>query len=293
MIRWQQAILLALNGDVDQAKKLLEEYPISARHSDEVSATLTRQLAEAVLHYYQSENGDDRNRKLRTFRQQFVSQDSSVSGSATQPEVVELLLFCSEFLIHDSIKHEDWETLAGDILSNRHATAIFVRQYPGAIPFMRRFCEILVQSAALVYDNSERPRDKQTQGENIALILERMRPIERTVDAAGEERPTLVLFFLPGTTSSTTAESGFVVFYPQDGRTGTLYRLSLTRPMVKQRVPGKALPPLDDELLKQIATEKEAGRRIRVSWNDAAAWANSADALTDTDYPFNDVLPLH
>jgi len=64
----------------------------------------------------------------------------------------------------------------------------------------------------------------------------------------------------------------------------------LTRQMVKQRrVPATVLP---QPLLDQIAAEQTAGRRIRVSWMDTAAWANPADALSEEEYPFGDVLPL-
>jgi len=60
--------------------------------------------------------------------------------------------------------------------------------------------------------------------------------------------------------------------------------------MVKQRrVPATVLP---QPLLDQIAAEQAAGRRIRVSWSDSAAWARSDDALSDAEYPFGDVLPL-
>jgi len=276
-IRWKQAILLMQNGELDRAETLMRE---NSKRSGK-TPDLYQQLAEAVLHYYQNENSADRTQKLRTFRGQFSSQDSPMRGSAGQPEIVELLQFCSEFLVNDSLKHEDWETLAADILSMRHGTANFVRQYPGAIPFMRRFYEVLLQSAALVYENTDRQRDKQAQIENIVRLLERMRPLTTESDTVGTERPTLVLFFLPGTMT----EPGFVVFYPQDGRTGALYRLPLTRQHIKQRrEPATVLP---EQLLEKITAE----RRIRVSWTDTAAWARAEDALSEAEYPYGDVLP--
>jgi serine/threonine protein kinase len=289
VIRWKQAILLALNGDVEQAATLLEKNPMPSIMGDTATyAALLRQLAEAVLHYYQSEGGTDRNRKLQTFRQLFSSQDSPIRGAAVEPEIVALLMFCSEFLISDALKNEDWETLSSDILLNRHATAGFVRQYPGAIPFVRRFYDLLVQSAALVYERSERQRDKQAQIENIAQILDRMRPLDGATETVGMERPTLVLFFLPGTAT----EPGIAVFYPRDGRQGTLYRLPLTRQMVKQPVSGKPFPPLDEQLLQQVAEEKSAQRKVRISWTDKAAWARAEEALTESDYPYKEELPL-
>jgi len=284
-IRWKQAILLMQNGERDRAETLMQENSTrSGRVPD-----LFQQLAEAVLHYYQSEDGIDRYRLLRAFQRQFSLQGNSARGSAMQPEVIELLLFCSEFLLHDSIQHEDWETLAEDIFSMRHYTSSFLRQYPGATPFMRRFCELLVHSAAFVYEKSERQRDKQGQIENIVRILNRMRPLDEETDTVGMERPTLLFFFLPETNRT---EEGLIAFYPQDGRAGTLYPLPLTRQRVKQPVPGRTLPPLDELLLKQIAEEQATGHRIRISWNDESAWSRTEDALTDTDYPYNDVLPL-
>jgi len=290
-IRWKQAILSALHGEVEQAEKLLEDYPTAAPYlvHDPYTALL-RQLAEAVLHYYQSDGGSERNRLMRTFHQQFALQTNPARGTAAQPEIIELMLFCAEFLLHDSIQHEDWRTLARDIASMRNDTANFLRSRPGALPFVRRFCELLVQSAVLVYENSADQEIKQRQIENIVFILDRMRPIPTGgMEAVGTGIPTQIFFFLPEGTA-TRAEPGFVVFHPSDGRPGALYRLDLTRQMVKQR--REPITVLPQPLLEKIAAERAAGRRIRVSWTDTAAWANPADALSEAEYPFGDVLPL-
>jgi len=121
-----------------------------------------------------------------------------------------------------------------------------------------------------------------------------MRPIPMGVPMGGSEAvgipvPTQIFFFLPEGTA-TRAEPGFVVFHPSDGRPGAIYHLDLTRQMIRQRrVPTTVLP---QPLLEKIAAERAAGRRIRISWSDTAAWANPADALSEAEYPFGDVLPL-
>jgi len=297
VIRWKQAILHALNGELEEAHTLLERN--SPPTNAELHARLVHELAEAVLFYYDAvsdnhgggrgtENAEglatNRNEKLWAFQQQFALQSDPARGAIRQPEILELLLFCAEFLLHDSTRHEDWETLAQDVTQINLVTANFLRQYPGSIPFMRRFYEVLIRSAALLHEKQERPGDKRTQINNIVGLLDRMRPSEGTDDA----RSTRVFFFLPDTNKP---EEGFVLFLPRDGREGALYPLPLTRLMVKQDENQK-FPPLDAELLEQIAAEKAAGRSIRVSWSDAAAWANVESALTDAEYPFNDVLPL-
>ncbi|MCL2710174.1 MAG: serine/threonine protein kinase [Planctomycetaceae bacterium] len=302
VIQWKQAITSALNGDLEEAHilRINTTYDSSLSVADDSYYTLTSQLAEAVLHYYQPGGGASRTQKLRVFRGQFFSQDNPARGATAQPEVIELLLFCAEFLIHDSVTHKDWETLGSDITTMRRDTADFLRTRPGALPFVRRFYELLVQSAALVYENAERPQDKRAAIDDIFQILERMRPLKREPGAVGSavgtERPTVVLFFLPEATATQSnirmSEPGFVVFYPQDNRPGTLYRLPLTRQMVKQPVPGRTPPSLSAELLAKIDAEKAAGRRIRVSWMDTAARANAADALSEAEYPYGEVLPL-
>jgi len=297
VIRWKQAILHALSGEIEEAKALLERNPLptdaefAELHEKAVlEYKLVRELAEAVLFYYQKTSNDvaedsaNRNEKLWAFQQQFALQSDPARGAIRQPEILELVLFCAEFLLHDSTKHEDWETLAKDVTQINLITANFLRQYPGAIPYMRRFYEVLVRSAALLHEKQDRAGDKRTQLNNIVGLLARMRPSEGTEDA----RTTRIFFFLPDTNKP---EEGFVLFFPRDGKEGTLYPLPLTRQMVKQRE-GKKLPPLDTRLLEQIAAEKAAGLKIRVSWNDTAAWANVDSALTDAEYPYEDVLPL-
>jgi hypothetical protein len=294
--RWKQAILLSLNGDLEKAEALLAENPLRDQYQLDnvhVYPKLLHQLAEAVLSYYQragdsvAENSAERTRELRMFQRQFSPQNNATPETAAQPEILELLLFCREFLINDLLKHEDWETLGEDITLSCQVTATFVRQYPGAIPFMRRLHELLIRSAVLVRENTERERDKQTQIRNIVRIINQMRP----TDSTEMETPTLILFFLP---ENNNPEEGFVLFYPQDGREGTLYPLPLTRQMLKgepvttQREPATVSPVLPKELLEKIASE----RKIRISWNDESAWSSVDNALTDADYPYGDVLPL-
>jgi len=283
VIRWKQAILYTLLGNLEEAEKLLKENPVLPNETD-LYATSVYQLAEAVVFYYQRADNADRDEKLRAFQRQFALPSNALREAAMQPENLELLLFCGEFLIHDSIKHEDWKTLGEDFSAIYNATGNFLRQYPGATPFMRRFNELLVRSAVLLHDHAEQARDKRRYVDSIARLLERMRlPVS---DSAESDKPTLIYFFLP---ESNKSEEGFVLFYPQDERSGTFYRLPLTRQIVKQ---GEKLPPLDEQLLQQIAAEKALQYRLRVSWDDSSAWAHGEDALTEKDYPYGDVLPL-
>jgi hypothetical protein len=308
IIRWKQAILYSLQGDLEQAETLLKENPplvlaitnagVINEDEDEPHEgvymylmrypTLLRQLAEAVLFYYQSEDGADRNQKLRIFQRQFSSQNNATPETAAPPEILELLVLCIEFLVSDALNHEEWETLGDSISATSQGIAEFLRQYPGATPFMRRLHELLIRAAVLTRENAGRARDKQTQIRNIVRILKQMRPGGES-DAIGAEMPTLIYFFLP---ENNKQEEGFVIFYPQDDREGTLYPLPLTRQKVKQREPTTMLPPLPEQLLQQIAEEKSANRKIRISWNDEASWSSAENAMTDKDYPYEKVLPL-
>ena len=290
VIRWKQAILRALNGELDEAEKLLRENPPLLDEQD-LYFTYIHQLAEAVVFYYQRAGGyaaTDRDEKLRTFQRQFTLRSNALGTAAMQPEILDLLIFSSEFLINDSIKNEDWGTLSEDLLSNTNATNSFLRQYPGATPFMRRFYELLIRSAVLLHDHSQQQRDKHRHIDNIVRLLERMRLTES--DATEREKPTLVYFFLP---ESNRPEEGFVIFYPQDGRDRVLYPLALTRQMVKQSN-GRSLPPLPPELLERVKADNLATPgSLRISWEDTAAWARADDALAEREYPYGEMLRLN
>ena len=289
VIRWKLAVLYALYGDVEEAQALLEENPLP--NEADLYSALIHELAEAVLFYCQSEGNADRNEKLRTFQEQFSLQSplpfsplqsNPAREAIGQPEMIELVLFSVELLINDSITHEDWETLAKDVATATYVANSFMQWYPGSIPFLRRFDEVLIHSAVLLYEKLERLADKREQISNIVRLLDQMQPLAQEADAEGVQKPTLVYFFLP----STATEQGIVVFYPQDGRPGSLYRVPLTRQMVKQRSePATVLP---ESLRRQIASE----RRIRVSWTDTAAWSRPEDALSEGEYPYENVLPL-
>jgi len=179
----------------------------------------------------------------------------------------------------DARQHGEWKTLGDSISSTSQATANFVRQYPGATPFLRRFHELLVRSAVLSYENLEESSDKQRQMTNIVRILTQMRPSS----SAGMETPTLIFFFMP---ENNKPEEGFVLFYPQDGREGTFFPLPLTRQTVRQ---GEKVPSLDETLLEQIKSESKK----RISWNDTASWAHDEEAMTEANYPYREVLSLH
>jgi hypothetical protein len=247
--------------------------------------TSLRQLAEAVLFYYQSDDEEHRDKKLRDFQRQFaLPSNTALRDARSRPEMLELLLFCAEFLLNDAIKREDWKTLAKDFEERYNSANSFLRLYPGATPFLRRFNELLIHSAVLLHDQSEQLRDKEGYVDRIVRLLERMRISDKEPPPPqeGNDSPTLVYFFLP---ESNKPEEGLVIFFPQDGRTGTLYSLPLTRQTVKQ---GGRIPMLDERLLEQVKGE----RKIRVSWDDSATWVRGDDAMTERDYPYGDVLPL-
>ncbi|MCL2004547.1 MAG: serine/threonine protein kinase [Planctomycetaceae bacterium] len=287
VIRWKKAILWALHGNLEEAERLLEENPLLPNEED-IYFSLVHQLADAVVFYYQQDGNDNRDQRLRVFQRQFAIQSNAMSAIAMRPEVTELLTFSSEFLLTDSIRHENWRTLDGDFMGITTATNNFLRQRPGARPFMRRFYELLVRSAVLLHDNdTENPQVRQRHLDNIVrLLLERMRQSE--AELAEGETPTVIYFFLP---ESNRAEDSFVIFYPQDGRDRVLYPLALTRQMV-QEPDGRRIPSLPAELLAKIESERSLGRRIRVSWDDSASWSRVDDAMTDGDYPYGEVLPL-
>ena len=285
VIRWKQAMLLSMHGDLGRAKTLLEQNPLP--NDADMYSQLVQQLAEAMLFYYERASDDavaDRNQKLRTFLERFALQDDPARGAIRQPEILELILFSTEFNINDSIKHEDWETLAKGVTAVNLVTANFLRQYPGSIPFMRRYYELLVRSAVLLHEKLERPGDKREQINNIVGLLDRLRPSEG-------EKATLVIFFLPDTNKS---DDGFVLFYPRDDRAGTLYPLPLTRQKVKQGelTQRETATMLPNQLLEQIAAEERESGKVRILWDDSPAWSRKEDALTDAEYPFNGVLPL-
>jgi hypothetical protein len=191
---------------------------------------------------------------------------------------VDLLLFCGAFLLHASVKKENWQALAVDVAAMSNETGNFLRRYPGVTPFVRRFNELLVHSAVLLYHHSEQPQEKRRHMISIARLLERMRFSQET---PASEQSTVIYFFLP----SNETETSFGMIYPQDGREGTFYSLPLTRTMVKQ---GGPFPPLDEKLREQIKSESKR----RISWEDTASWSRSEDAMTEANYPYSDVLPM-
>ena len=264
VIRWKQAVLLMQNGELERAETLMRE---NLRSKEDLFC----QLAEAVLFYYQREESADRDEKLRAFQRQFALPSNANRETATQPGTLELLMFCGELLIADSIQKGNWQVLADDFAAINNASGNFLRQYPGATPFMRRFNELLLHSVVLLHNHSAQRRHL----DNIARILERMR------NAPAGEASTVIYFFLP----ASGAEKSFVLFYPQDSREGTLYPLPLTRAMVRQ---GGQVPPLDEKLLEQVKSES----KVRISWEDTASWARDEDAMTEKNYPYSSELPL-
>ena len=292
VIRWKQAILHALLGNVTEAEKLLNDNPASQNETDE-QTLFVRQLAEAVLFYFQhSENqlsGDpdvSRDMYIRRFTQQFTLPSNELRETAMQPGILELLQFASELLIQDALAHEKWDTLSYDLIRLDNITNTFWMKHPESMPFMRRYYELLIRSAVIVHTVTEEPRQQQEQLRTIIRLLERMQLTSS--DVADANRATMIYFFLP---ESNSLDDSFLIYYPQDGRDRVLYRFPISRQMVKQSASG-TVPGLPPELLKQVALDQELGSTIHIFWDDTPSWAQRADALTEENYPFHDVLPL-
>jgi tetratricopeptide (TPR) repeat protein len=280
-IRWKQAILYSLNGEQERAETLLEQNPLPDSFAGEAREApyfyRIRQLADAVIFYHRQKDGADRDQKLRAFQRQFSLPSGASQETAVPPEILELHLFCSELLIADSIKNENGRALSDDFLPTSLVVLSFLRQYPEAIPFMRRFCEFLIHSAVLLHNQSEQTREKCQHIDNIVRLLDRMR------GSSTGDTSTVIYFFLP----VNETDQSFVIFYPQDGRDRTLYPLSLSRVTAKGEHDG-AIEPLPPALLELIKKEPA----VRISWNDVTAWSRPDEALTDKDYPYGAALPL-
>jgi hypothetical protein len=102
-----------------------------------------------------------------------------------------------------------------------------------------------------------------------------------SLPSASETTPSLAVFFL-----TEEPKDGLVVFYPQDDRLGGLFRLPLTRKQIKSGKRTNESWHLNEQLLQWLHEERNAGRTVTISWNDAASWARTEDALTDADWPF-------
>jgi tetratricopeptide (TPR) repeat protein len=286
-MRCKQAIGLLLQGKINEAEKILIEYSQFASQS--LRTELVKQLADAMLSFQKNtENPVERKKLLRQFLHQFTIPSNPAGADAQRRETLELRLFCAEFLVSDAWNKAEIPALQRDLPFLRQPIHFFFERL-GSRPFIRRYCDLIVRTLALLYDHVADPAMKQGLIVGIVQILEslRLQEISEKKEAA-EASPALVVFFL-----TEEPKDGFVIFYPQDDRPGTLFRLPMTRRQIKEGTKPGNVEVLDPQLLKLIEEERKAKRSIRISWNDTAAWSRAEDALTDTEFPFDLNIERH
>ena len=80
---------------------------------------------------------------------------------------------------------------------------------------------------------------------------------------------------------------------PQDGRAGQLLPLEFSRQQIKEAASRGQRLRLNEQLVKLVQDEVQAGRPIETSWCDTMCWASEDEGLSDADWqPFRDQLDL-
>jgi hypothetical protein len=295
-MRSKLAVILLLLNDRDKAQKILDELDSQKQSllGNQLRTELVRQVADALLLYRKNaDNPAERKRLLRQFLHQFTIPSNPAGADAARRETLELRLFCAEFLVDDALNDGDFQALRRDLPFLVQPFGFFLER-PGSRPFVRRICDKIVQTEALLYDKSDDPALKQIQIVGIVRLLEGMRLRTDPDGAVSVDPPSsgasrsLIVFFL-----TEDPKEGFVIFYPQDDRAGNLYRLPLTRKQIKGGTKKQGEEwQLDTQLIQTVQEERKAERNIGISWNDEASWARSEDALTDADWPFGNILTI-
>jgi hypothetical protein len=308
-MRYKLAIILLLQEKTDDAEKILRELDEQKHHQlgNQLRTELIRQIADALLSYKKNvTNPSERRKLLRQFLHQFTIPSNAASADGLRRETLELRLFCAEFLLNDALKDNDFQAMRRDLSFLIPPFEFFVVR-TGSRPFIRRICDKIIRTEAILYENSTDPALKQIQIVRIVRCLEGMRlqidtetkippktppastssPLDSGELNSGAV-PSLVVFFL-----TEEPKDGFVIFYPQDDRAGELFRLPLTRKQIKTGVkkPDEEWK-LNPKLLQLIQEERRAGRNISISWNDEPSWNRPEDALTNADWPFEEELPI-
>ncbi len=282
VMQTKQALALILSGDVGNGEAILTKLDEEKRTllGNQHRTDLIRQLADAVLSFQKNRsqgNPEEEKKALRLFLRKMDIADSGIEG--TRRENLEMRMFGAEFLLNAELEKGEIAEAERDA-SFFNAPFIVFWNKPETRPFIRRPVELLVRIVALAY---EKERD-QKYLDPIVNVLLKMRAQGRSDPKNFDELPTVVAFFL-----TEESNDGFVVFFPQDGRPGELYRLPLTRQQVKNASKkNKKDFVLDEKLRNLIAEEKKAGRAVIKSWSDAASWARPEDAINDVDWPFNE-----
>ncbi|GHT23819.1 hypothetical protein FACS189419_08270 [Planctomycetales bacterium] len=288
----KNAAALLLLDKTEDAKKLLADETAKTDLSPHNSSQhyFAAQLAEALLIYKSAKKTDNANetadskKPLRQFCQQFVAPNNPLGTLATRRDILDLRFFAAEFLLSEARKNNDTKAMSEDLLSAGIPTFYFM-QHSSSLPYIRRICYLLTNIYAHLHEHQS---GEQLQKENLDKIIYTLTALRKKPEAANTRKetaapppatlPTLLVFFLTDKT-----EDGFVIFYPQDGRKGKIFRLPLTRYEVKS---GKKNLKLPSELVRLLEDEKNAGRTVEKSWSDEPAYALPELALTDADYPF-------
>ncbi|MDR0337792.1 MAG: protein kinase [Planctomycetaceae bacterium] len=292
-MQYKQAIALLLQEKIENAEQILTELNAQKQNQSVVTLRneLIRQVAEALLAYRKNpQSSTERKRLLRQFLQQFTIPGNPANTDATRRETLELRLFCAELLVNNALEESDFQSLRRDLPLLIQPLGFFMAQSvsrPFTRPFIRRISDLIVRSAASLYENSTDSAAKQMQIVTIVRLLEGMRlrteSTTSTIHSVSETAPSLAVFFL-----TEEPKDGLVVFYPQDDRDGSLFRLPLTRKQIKSGKKTNESWHLNEQLLQLLREERNAGRTVTISWNDEASWARAEDAFTDADWVFGD-----
>jgi hypothetical protein len=281
VMRTKQALILFLLDDIEKGEAILAKLD-EEKHDllgNQIRTEMIHQLTDTI-HIFQKSRREgkvDEGRKaLRSLLNKMDFTDSGVES--TRRENLEMRLFATEFLFNDDLQDNELAEADRDVTFLAAPFPIFWNR-PETRPFIRRVADQRVRYAALAYekDHAQRRLDATVR------FLQHMRSQGRPDETQSDEPSTLIVFFL-----TEMADDGFAIFYPQDGRLGELYRVPFTRQQVKNASQkNKKDFVLDERLCKAIKDEKAAGRKIVLSWSDAASWARTDDALSDADWPFN------
>jgi serine/threonine protein kinase len=265
---YKQAIILALNGKETTARDLLSGLDADKRQVLEASkerANLVHQVATAVL-AIKGDTPSDGRKALRTFLDQFKLNPAYRDSS--RRETMELQLFAAELLLTWDLRN-DPKSAARDV-KYLDALLAVLKGRRDTCPYLRRYYELAIRAC------------NKNDLVQVAHYLIDSRKDERkgTLDS----RATLVLF-------SFTSKDNFAVFLPQDERPGRRFELDITRDQIKE-AKGTSLH-LNDDLVRLIKTELQAGHRVEVFWDDTASRpSEDPEALSEHDWPFDSQLDL-
>ncbi len=262
----KRAISLALDGRLAEAESELARQTASGLaligiHEERVR--LLHKLAEAVLAAQNSTRESGWN-ALRSFLDLFDQHPDYPDPQ--RRETQEMQLLAAELLLAAQLRdpapqsrvaaEQDAEYL------DRLVAAFPYREQ--MLAYLRRYYDLLIEVRS--------PREPERAARHI-LASRNERP---TPDA------TRVLFHF-------TDLQGRAILVPQEGA-ARHFPLEFGRQQLKaEKSPGAEYRTwnLPVALVEQLASERRAGRRVVISWDDQASWARTEAALTVEDWPFD------